>query len=165
MSGTTRTIQQPVATGSVLSALGMAAAVLAAAVAISWGAANLGAATTVAKPASGLFAPIVRDLGARDPAGAANGLAPNIVNDHGSSGASIRTRVLGNQLKDDAYVAPADTSTPVVGPRGPIGYHGSDAVSPATTQPLGYHGFGNGAPTTSGSNDGASGRSLAPRAQ
>jgi hypothetical protein len=137
MSGTTRTIQQPVAAGF-LPAVGMAAAVLAAAVAIAWGSANLGKATTVAQPAPALYAPIVRDLGTRDAGSAANGLAPNAVNDHGSSDAGVRTRVLGNQLKDDAYVAPG----------------------------LGYHGFGPAAPTSTGSNEGASaGRSLAPRAQ
>jgi hypothetical protein len=136
MSGTTGTIRQPVATGSFLPALGMAAAVLAAAVAITWGSANLGQAT-VAKPASPLYAPVVRDLGARDPGSAAAGLAP--VHDHGWSAAG-QVKSL-EDIKDQTFVG-----LPAAG--------------------LGYHGFGNQRPTSTGSSNGSSaGRGLAPRAQ
>jgi hypothetical protein len=110
MTGSTRTIQQPASAGSILAALGMAAAVLGAAAAIAWGSANLGKTTqTVAAPAP-VYAPAIRDLGARDQGSAAKGLAPNAVNDHGLSEGSSRTRVLGNQLKDDAFVAPGARS-------------------------------------------------------
>lgn len=81
--------------------------------------------------------------------------------------------------RDQSALA-ADTSGPVVGPRGPIGYHASDSTSGTTSQPLGYHGFGprghaGFGPTGNqlkddlghGSNQGASGagRNLAPRAK
>ncbi len=67
MSGTTRSIQQPAATGSILAAVAMAATVVAAAAAIAWGAANLGQAKPNAGVAPvGVYAPAVRDLGSRD---------------------------------------------------------------------------------------------------
>ncbi len=87
MTGTTRTIQQPASTGSILAALGMAAVILAAAVAFAWGAANLGKANhaPAAAPAA-LYAPAVRDLGIRDQSTAiVNGLAVDKAHDHGSS--------------------------------------------------------------------------------
>lgn len=87
MTGTTRTIQQPASTGSILAALGMAAVILAAAVGFAWGAANLGKANQApaAAPAA-LYAPAVRDLGIRDQGSSALlGLAPGPVVDHGSS--------------------------------------------------------------------------------
>jgi hypothetical protein len=66
MTGSTRTIQQPAKLGSILAAVGMAAAVLSAAAAFAWGSANLGKATQpVAAPAP-IYAPAVRDHGARD---------------------------------------------------------------------------------------------------
>lgn len=82
--------------------------------------------------------------------------------------------------RDLSTLPAVDTSAPIVGPRGPIGYHGSDSTTGTTSQPLGYHGFGPSAhagfgPTGNqlkddlnhGSNSGASGagRNLAPRAQ
>jgi hypothetical protein len=134
MSGATRTIQQPAGTGSILVAVGMAALVVAAAAAIAFAVANAGRTTAAPAPAP-IFAPAVRDLGARDTTSPARGLANNPVHDLGSrEGSGVRTRVLGDQLKDDQLVG---------------------GTSPA----LGYHGFGNRADTgnasSSGSNPGA----------
>jgi hypothetical protein len=50
MSGTTRTIQQPASAGSFLAALGGAVAIVAAALAIAWGSANVAKPTMVALP-------------------------------------------------------------------------------------------------------------------
>ena len=67
MSGTTRTVQQPLDTHNVLAVLGMAAAALAATVAIAWGSANLGKTAPAALPAPAAISdPALRDLGARD---------------------------------------------------------------------------------------------------
>jgi hypothetical protein len=111
MTGSTRTIQQPAKFGSILAAVGMAAAVLGAAAAFAWGSANLGKATQPAAAPAPIYAPAVRDLGSRDEGSAAKGLAPNAVNDHGSSDVP-RTRVLGNGLQE---------TTPA------LGYHGFGA--------------------------------------
>jgi hypothetical protein len=73
MSGTTRKIQQPTSGPSLLVAIGMATAVVAAVVAISWSSANLGKATQAA-PAP-LSAPAARDLGSRDEGAAPVGAA------------------------------------------------------------------------------------------
>ena len=133
MSGATRTIQQPAGTGSTLAAIGMAALVVAATAALAFAVANAGRTTTAAPAPAPIYAPAVRDLGARDTTSPARGLANNPVHDLGSrEGAGVRTRVLGNQ--DDR----------------PVG-----GTSPA----LGYHGFGNAADkgnaASSGSNPGA----------
>ncbi|HYX12571.1 MAG TPA: hypothetical protein VE817_11320 [Candidatus Acidoferrum sp.] len=85
MSGTTRKIQQPASTGSLLAAIGMATAVVAAVVAISWGSANIGKATQAA-PAP-FTAPAAHDLGSRDEGAAALGSA-NMIHDRGSSEAA-----------------------------------------------------------------------------
>ena len=66
MSGATRTIQQPARSGSISATIGLAALVVATAAAFAVGVATAGRGTTqVAAPAP-LYAPAVRDLGARD---------------------------------------------------------------------------------------------------
>lgn len=94
MTGTTRTIQQPASTGSILAALAMATAVISAAAAFAWGAANLGKATQAPSAPAALYAPAVRDLGIRDQGNAiVYGLAIDKVHDHGSSEGSGLTGV------------------------------------------------------------------------
>ncbi len=67
MSGTTRTVQQPLDTHNVLAVLGMAAAAVAATIAIAWGSANLVKTAPAALPAPvAISDPVLRDLGARD---------------------------------------------------------------------------------------------------
>ena len=149
MSGATRTIQQPIGTGSILAAVGTAAIVVAAAAAIVWASANAGQASKAVPAAAPIYAPLSRDLGSRDIPAAPQGVV---------------------------------LTPPVVGPRGPIGYHGSDAAGFGTVgnqlkddtnagrskNALGYHGFGNGAQsttTTNASNQGApAARHAGPRA-
>jgi hypothetical protein len=75
MSGTTRKIQQPTSGPSLLVAIGMATAVVAAVVAISWSSANLGKATQAAPAPAPLSAPAARDLGSRDEGAAPVGAA------------------------------------------------------------------------------------------
>lgn len=87
MSGTTRKIQQPTSSGSVLVAIGMATAVVAAVVAISWSSANLGKATQAAPAPAPLTAPAARDLGSRDE-GTAAARAADMIHDRGSSEAA-----------------------------------------------------------------------------
>ena len=86
MSGTTRTVQQPLDTRNFLVVLAMAAIVLAATITIAWGTANLTKTGPGAAPApAALTAPTVRDLGSRDLGStAASGLANNPVHDLGS---------------------------------------------------------------------------------
>jgi hypothetical protein len=62
MSASTRTIQRPMGNGSILAPVLMAAAVLFAVVAITWGATNLVATKTTLAPVQ---APIVLDKGSR----------------------------------------------------------------------------------------------------
>lgn len=78
MSASTRTIQQPVSTGSVTSALAMAIIALAAALSISWGATNFVGKATVATPVQ---APTLLDRGSRFEA------APQAGANHGAPGA------------------------------------------------------------------------------
>ncbi len=67
MSGTTRTVQQPLDTNHVLAVIGMAAAAVAATIAIAWGSANLVKTAPAALPvAAAIVDPVVRDLGDRD---------------------------------------------------------------------------------------------------
>ena len=68
MTGSTSIIEQPGRTGSILPALGVAAAVVGVAISVAWGATTFRPATSsVAAPAA-IYAPAVRDLGARDQA-------------------------------------------------------------------------------------------------
>ena len=62
MSASTRTIQQPIGKGSIFGNLAMAAAVILAAVSITWGATNLVATKAVTPPVP---APIFLDKGSR----------------------------------------------------------------------------------------------------
>jgi hypothetical protein len=62
MSASTRTIQQPIGKGSIFGNLAMAAAVILAAVSITWGATNLVATKAVTPPVP---APILLDKGSR----------------------------------------------------------------------------------------------------
>ena len=137
MSGATRTIQQPIGTGSILAAVGTAAIVVAAAAAIIWASANAGQASKAVPAPAPIYAPSSRDLGARDVSTALQGvvLSPPVVGPRGPLGSDAAGfGTVGNQLKDDTA---AGLSKSV----------------------LGYHGFGNGAaqstPTTNGSNQGA----------
>lgn len=67
MSGTTRTVQQPLDSHNVIAVLGMAAAAVAATIAIAWGSANLVKTAPAALPAPAAISdPVLRDLGARD---------------------------------------------------------------------------------------------------
>ena len=67
MSGTTRTVQQPLNFTNYLAVMAMAAVVLAATIAIAWGATNVGKAAPAALPAPAAISdPALRDLGARD---------------------------------------------------------------------------------------------------
>jgi hypothetical protein len=89
MSGTTRKIQQPARTGSLLVAIGMATVVVTAVVAISWGSANLGKATQAGPAPAPLTAPAARDLGSRDEGAAAiSAGAADMIHDRGSSEAA-----------------------------------------------------------------------------
>ncbi|MBA2381130.1 MAG: hypothetical protein H0V73_03380 [Chloroflexi bacterium] len=82
MTGQTRTIQQPATTGPILAALGLAVAILVAAIAVAWGSANLGRTTQAAAAApAAIYAPAVRDLGTRDQGAAARALALDTVRD------------------------------------------------------------------------------------
>jgi hypothetical protein len=147
MTGTTRTIQQPASTGSILAVLGVTVAIVGAAVAIALGSANAGKSTQpVAAPAP-LYAPTVRDLGSRDQGNTtATGAAAGTFADHGwSETGTAGFGPKGDQLKDDLAVGSNQGAT-------------------------GYHGFGNPADrpsiSTSGSNgDAPAGRNLALRAQ
>lgn len=65
MSGATRTIQQPARSGSLNIAIGLTALVAATAVAFAVAVGTAGRATQISAPAP-LYAPVVRDLGARD---------------------------------------------------------------------------------------------------
>jgi hypothetical protein len=78
MIGTTRTTQQPATTGAILAALGMAAVILTAAIAIAWGSANLG------NPSAPAAAPAV----VRGPI------------DHGSRDELAKPESFGNSIKD-----------------------------------------------------------------
>ena len=90
MSGTTRKIQQPASTGSLLIAIGLATAVVAAVVAISWGSANVGKATQAAPDPAPLTAPAARDLGSRDEGAApVSAGAADMIHDRGSSQAAV----------------------------------------------------------------------------
>jgi hypothetical protein len=63
MSASTRTIQQPIGKGSIFGAVAIAAAVILAALAITWGAANLTATRSVVTPVP---VPVLLDKGSRD---------------------------------------------------------------------------------------------------
>jgi len=113
MSGTTRTIQQPAGTGSILAVIVSATVVLAAAVAIAWGSTNLDRATVVVPRSAPIFAPAVRDLGARDVVtNSGKGLAVDKVHDRGwSQAAAVRGfGPAGNQLKDDGGATKGSSS-------------------------------------------------------
>ncbi|HUQ77369.1 MAG TPA: hypothetical protein VM427_00680 [Patescibacteria group bacterium] len=86
MSGTTRTVQQPLDTRNFLAVLAIAAIVLAGTVAIAWSSTNLANATPAAAPGPApLSPPMIRDLGSRDLGWTpAEGLAINPVRDLGS---------------------------------------------------------------------------------
>jgi hypothetical protein len=93
MSASTRTISQPISRGSILGAVLMAAAVLFAVVAISWGATNLVATKAAAPPVP---APILLDKGSR---GELEQKAPLSVG--GFGGPRIGGTSNGDRLKDD----------------------------------------------------------------
>jgi hypothetical protein len=147
MTGTTRTIQQPANTGSILAVLGMTVVIAGAAVAIALASASAGKSTQpVAAPAP-LYAPTVRDLGIRDQGNSSvTGPAAGTFADHGwSETGSAGFGPKGDQLKDDLAVGSNQGAN-------------------------GYHGFGNPADRAStnanGSNgDASAGRNLALRAQ
>ena len=147
MTGTTRTIQQPASTGSILAVLGMTVVIAGAAVAIALASTSAAKSTQpVAAPAP-LYAPAVRDLGIRDQGNASiSGPAAGTFADHGwSETGTAGFGPKGDQLKDDLAVGSSQGAT-------------------------GYHGFGNPADrpsiSTSGSNgDAPAGRNLALRAQ
>ena len=72
MSGTTRTVQQPLDTHNALAVLGMAVAAVAATIAIAWASANMVKTAPAALPAPAAISdPVLRDLGARDVGAAA----------------------------------------------------------------------------------------------
>jgi hypothetical protein len=106
MSGTTRKIQQPAGGPSLLVAIGMATAVVAAVVAISWSSANLGKATQAAPAPAPLSAPAARDRGWRDEGAAPVGAADTI-HDRGSSEAAVAAA--GNGY--NGFGNPADRPT------------------------------------------------------
>jgi hypothetical protein len=84
MSATTRTIQQPAGTGSLVATLAGAVAIVATTLAIAWGAGNLGQTTSVPLPPPVLDRII--DHGGRDlgvPAGTT--VVIDKIIDHGSS--------------------------------------------------------------------------------
>lgn len=64
MSGATRTVQQPAASGSLYTAVGLIALIAAVAFAVAVSAA--GRTTTQVSAPAPIYAPAVRDLGARD---------------------------------------------------------------------------------------------------
>jgi hypothetical protein len=145
MTGTTRTIQQPANTGSILAVLGMTVVIAGAAVAMALASTSAAKSTQpVAAPAP-LYAPAVRDLGIRDNTSvtvpAAGTFADHGWSETGSAGFGPK----GDQLKDDLAVGSNQGAS-------------------------GYHGFGNPADRAStsanGSNgDAPAGRNLALRAQ
>lgn len=101
MSGTTRTVQQPLDTHNVFAVLGMAAAAVAATIAIAWGSANLVTAAPAALSAPAAISdPVLRDLGARDLGAAA--VSTGAI--HGAPGAyrpSITSGGSSTLVKDD----------------------------------------------------------------
>ena len=122
MSGTTRTIQQPAGTGSILAVIVTATVVLAAAAAIAWGSTNLDRTTGVVPDAAPIVAPAIRDLGARDVGtNSGNGLAVDTVHDRGwSRAAAIRGfGPAGNQLKDDGSAGGSGPAAPAARHAGP----------------------------------------------
>lgn len=104
MSGTTRTVQQPLDSHNVIAVLGMATAALAAAVAIAWGSANLVKTAPAALPAPAAISdPVLRDLGARDLGAASVSIgtiqgAPGAYRPVGTSGDS------STRVKDDVVI-------------------------------------------------------------
>ncbi|MBA2719900.1 MAG: hypothetical protein H0U52_11770 [Chloroflexi bacterium] len=111
MSGTTRTVQQPLNFTNFVAVMAMAAVVLAATIAIAWGATNVGKAAPAALPApAAISEPGLRDLGARD------------------TGAAIVGTSLG---APGAYRVPA-TSGSLPGYLGHLGYGASGGSSTLT---------------------------------
>lgn len=111
MSGTTRSVQQPLDTHNVLAVLGMATAALAAAVAIAWGSANLVRTAPAALPAPAAISdPALRDLGARDLGAASVSIGAT----HGAPGAyrpAITSGGSSTLVKDDVVVKTPATSS------------------------------------------------------
>jgi hypothetical protein len=98
MSASTRAIQQPMSRGSIFGAVLMAAAVLFAVVAITWGATNLVATKSVATPVQ---APAFLDKGSRGDFGPLAGTAPGNFLDRGGRGDLLVRKPDGGRVKDD----------------------------------------------------------------
>ena len=99
MSASTRTIQQPMAKGSIFGAVLMAAAVLFAVVAITWAATNLVVTKSVATPVQ---TPILLDRGSRGELGAPVAApAPGNILDRGGRGNLVR-KPDGGLVNDNA---------------------------------------------------------------
>jgi hypothetical protein len=100
MSASTRTIQQPIGKGSIFGAVAMAAAVLLAALAISWGATNLIASRSVATPVK---APLFLDKGSRGDLVRSSANAA-YVSAAIADAARQGHRPVGDMLKDDVVI-------------------------------------------------------------
>jgi hypothetical protein len=113
MSGTTRSVQQPLDTSSFAKVLAMAAIVLGATITIAWGSANLARTAPGAAPAPApLTAPVVRDLGSRDLGStAAKGLAADPVHDLGSRDVGASAVVGATQGAPGAYRGDANATS------------------------------------------------------
>lgn len=107
MSGATRTIQQPAGIGSLSTTVGLIALIAATALAIAVGAA--GRTTTQVSAPAPIYAPAVRDLGARD-LGSTNATAGEVM------------------PKAEAGSAPATVGKT----NQPVGYHGFGGPAPAS---------------------------------
>lgn len=122
MSGTTRTVQQPLDTRNVIAVLGMAAVAIAATIAIAWGSANLVRTAPAALPAPAAISdPVLRDLGARDLGAASVSIgttrgAPGSYRPVGTSGGSS-TLVKDDVVKQSITSSEGAPATRHAGPR------------------------------------------------
>jgi hypothetical protein len=112
MSASTRTIQQPMAKGSINGAVLMAVAALLAIVAITWGATNLVATKSVATPVQ---APVFLDKGSRGDFGPLAGTPGTILDRGGRGDFIVSTPQHADRLKDDNAFGATSTGPSSVG--------------------------------------------------
>jgi hypothetical protein len=113
MSASTRTIQQPIGKGSIFGAVALVAAVILAALAITWGAANLTATRSVVTPVP---VPVLLDKGSRDD------LAPAAIG--GTTPRSDLDLNHRNELQEQGRLSPGGFGGPRQGSTASNGGHG-----------------------------------------
>ncbi len=132
MSASTRTIQQPMANGSMFGTVAVAAVVLVAALSIAWGATNLAGTKSVATPVQ---APALLDKGGRgDLVGPAAGTAPTSILDRGGR-TDLRGSTFapnGERLKDDTVLGASSTGAASTG----ASSVGASSAAHATRTPI-----------------------------